>query len=436
MLIRKQLAACLGLVLLTMGSWAQAEEVKSVSFKLDTRQPGAEVNRRVTAGFNFGNWMNMAEFGQVMSANVPPATLRFPGGNVGDDQDMNEAVMDLFATNLKLLHAENLPVIIQTRTFPGRGSSVPHNRPEDAAAAARMAADRKINVAYWQVGNEPDLYAVTRGDPSWTAEHYCEVFRAQATAVKAVDPKAKFVGPGVSGAVPAAADYLKTFVKNCGDVVDMLTWHIYPTDGTGSDEAALAKISEPEYWLAEYRKTWADPAKNPLGYQRKIEFGMTEYGLSWSTNKASFLADMPAVMFATETALRMARAGLHAGYYFAYQGVGFHGLLDQDGYPRPSYYGFRMINDLRGRFVEVASNDKEVWSDAVLDDGKLSLIVMNTSKAARELSLTIPGWTFVKGQWFDANIVEDDAPVAEFQAARSARIPARAMARLEFVATP
>ncbi|WP_018606260.1 GH39 family glycosyl hydrolase [Uliginosibacterium gangwonense] len=436
MLICKQLASCLGFALLCVGPWAHAEAPKSVNFQVDTLHPGVEVNRQVTAGFNFGNWMNMAEFGQVMSANVPPATLRFPGGNVGDDQDMNEPVLDLFATNLKLLHAENIPVIIQTRTFPGRGSSVPKNRPEDAATAARLAAERKINVAYWQVGNEPDLYPVTRGDPSWTAEHYCEVFRAQAMAIKAVDPSAKFAGPGVSGAVPAASDYLKTFVKHCGDVVDMLTWHIYPTDGTGAEESALAKISEPEYWLAEYRKNWEDPAKNPLGYQRKIEFGMTEYGLSWSTNKSNLLADMPAAMFAVETALRMARAGMHAAYYFAYQGVGFHGLLDQDGFPRPSYYGFRMIHDLKGHFVELACNDKEVWANAVQDGNKLNLIVMNTSKEERSLSLMMPGWIFVKGQWFDVGVVENESPVVALESATSARIPGRSMARLEFVATP
>lgn len=410
-----------------------AQGASPVALHVDASQRGLEVNRQVTAGFNFGNWMNMVEFGKAMRENVPPGTLRFPGGNVGDDQDMIEPVIDLFATNLGLLQTP-APVIIQTRVFQGRTDAIPKNRPEDAAHAAKLAIERKLNVAYWQIGNEPDLYAVTRGDKSWTAERYCEVFRAQATAIKAVDPNAKFAGPGVSGAVPAAAEFLDGFVKGCGDLVDLLTWHIYPTNGTGTAEAALANISEPSRWFAEHRKTWADPVKNPLGHQRKIKFGMTEYGLSWRTDNAIFLADMPAAMFAAETALRMAREGLDAAYYFAYQGVGNHGLLDEMGTPRPTFYGFRMIGQLKGHFVEASSEDKDLWVSAVVDGKKLSLIVMNTNTEARRLPLKLEGWAFSKGEWFDQAVVENEAPLRKLKKGANATLPGRSMARLDFVA--
>jgi len=424
---------CLAFLGLIPFSSVIASENGRVVLSVDAQKMGLAVNPWVTAGFNFGNWMNMAEYGKTMHKNVPPATLRFPGGNVGDDQDMIPPVMDLFATNLRLLKA-NVPVIIQTRVFQGRVDLVPKNRPEDAAEAAKLARERKLNVAYWQVGNEPDLYAVTRGDPSWTAEHYCEVFRAQALAIKAVEPNAKFAGPGVSGAVPDAANFLNRFVKGCGDVVDLLTWHIYPTSGTGSDAEAIAKISEPEYWLAQHRKTWADPESNPLGYTRKIKFGMTEYGLSWKTDNAIYLADMPAAMFAAETALRMSRAGLDAAYYFAYQGVGFHGLLDQTGVPRPTFYGFRMINNLKGRFVEAKTSDDGIWVSAVRNGKKLTLILMNTWKEARSVPTDLAGWKFVRGEYFDADIVENEAPVSKFKPASELMLPAQSMTRLEFVA--
>jgi hypothetical protein len=38
-------------------------------------------------------------------------------------------------------------------------------------------------VRYWEIGNEPDRYG---GQPD--ARRYCEVFRAQATAMRAIDP--------------------------------------------------------------------------------------------------------------------------------------------------------------------------------------------------------------------------------------------------------
>ena len=402
--------------------------------EVEASSPGLPLNREVTAGFNFGNWMDMGEFGEILHENVPPASLRFPGGNVGDDRDLDEASLKLFASNLALLKAGEVPLTIPTRVFPARGDQVAKNTPEDAATAVKLARDLKLKVAYWQIGNEPDLYASNRGDPSWTPERYCEVFRAQAKAIRAVDPEARFAGPGVSGAVPAAADYLERFVKNCGDVVDLLTWNIYPTDGSGSEEAALSRISEPERWLAHYRKMWADPGRNPLGHGRQIKYGMTEYGLSWSTFNARYLSDMPSAMFAVESALRMAREGLDVAYYFAYQGMGFHGLLDMAGVPRPSYYGFRLIKDLSGRFIPVSVGDEGIWANAVKDGSKLSVVLMNTHKAERELSVALPGWKLVGGEWFDEAIVGQETDPGKVSPAASFKLPARSMARLDFIA--
>ena len=424
-----RLALCFSVLGFSLGLQAAAPELH---LTVAPDRQGREINPMVMAGYNFGNWMNMVDFGERMSKDVPPATLRFPGGNVGDDQDLKFEVLNLFATNLGLLKATDLPVVVQTRVFQGRVDQVPGNRPEDAAEAARIARQLKLKVAYWQIGNEPDLFAVTRGDASWTAERYCEVFRAQANAIRAVDPEAKFAGPGVSGAVPNASNFLAGFVKGCGDVVDFLTWHIYPTDGTGSEEAAFSKIEEPGRWFKHYRELWADPAKNPLGHKRQIKFGMTEYGLSWVTNNPIYLADMPAAMFAVGTALNMSSEGMDAAYYFAYQGVFNHGLLDQDGFPRPTYYAFRMVRPLRGHFVEASTGDKTVWTWAVRDGEKLSVILMNTRKESLDLPVDLPGWKLVGGEWFDQALVEDEAPTKTVSPSARVALPARAMMRLDF----
>ena len=86
------------------------------------------------------------------------------------------------------------------------------NQPEDAAHAVRIARERGLVVPYWEIGNEPDLYATVRGDPRWTAERYCAVFRAQAAAIRKEDPKARLAGPATSAAEPNATVFLKEFV--------------------------------------------------------------------------------------------------------------------------------------------------------------------------------------------------------------------------------
>ena len=47
-----------------------------------------------------------------------------------------------------------------------------------------------------------------------------------------------------------------------GDVVDVVTWHIYPTDGTGNEADALASVTEANRWPAEYRRLLADDTES------------------------------------------------------------------------------------------------------------------------------------------------------------------------------
>jgi hypothetical protein len=417
------LALALGLAL------PLAAQAGALRIKVDPEARGLAVNPAVTAGYNFGNWMQMAEFGEQMGREVPAAALRFPGGNVGDENDLSGYMLDALVGNLSLLkQPAPASLMIQTRVFQSRNADeTAKNRPEDAAEAVRLARARKLPVSTWEIGNEPDLFAVTRGDESWTAERYCEVFRAQAAAIRAEDPNAVIAGPAVSGAVPRATEFAEQFVKGCGDVVDLLTWHIYPTAGDMPEAQALASAREADLTLQHYRKLWADPVRNPLGHTRKIGFGVTEFGLSWKTDRATYLADMPGAMWAAETALRLAKGGASVAHYFAYQGVVFHGLLDTAGMPRPSFYGFRMLRALRGDFVAATSPDETLWAHAARDGNTLAVLLINTQKAAREVALDIPGWKARSASSFDAAIVDDEAAPTQTKPARTLTLKPQSM---------
>jgi alpha-L-arabinofuranosidase len=208
-----------------------------------------------------GNYMNVIEFPKQLRA-LEPTIVRFPAGNVGDDQDLSESSLRTFKANLSIFGQQQPKIMIQTRVF-GRNSDA-KNRPQDAADAARAAIKLGLKVDYWNIGNEPDLYALTRGDKSWTAVKYCDTFRAQRTAILAVQPDAKFAGPSTT----AYPEFLERFVERCGDIVDVLTWHEYPTDGRASDETAIASISKVSSDIEKYLSLWKDQSRNPLGYAR------------------------------------------------------------------------------------------------------------------------------------------------------------------------
>lgn len=416
---------------LTMGACILASVGAAAAHGAEARvnvQPereGVAVNEAVLRGFNFGNWMAVAEHREAL-ARVPAASLRFPGGNIGDEQDMDAATLDAFAMLLTLVegHPE---LVVQTRVYGGRVDRKPANTPEDAAKAVRMARERGLKISHWEIGNEPDLYSTVRGDKSWTPERYCGVFRAQSAAIKAADPNARVAGPAVSGAVETAMPFLERFVELCGDVVDLLTWHIYPTEGDGSEDNALATIKQVDENVDHLRRLWSDAKRNPRGHQRELRLAVTEYGLSWRTDRPRFLADQPAALWSAEAALRLARHGVDAAHYFAYQGTGFHGLLDNGGVPRPSYYAFRMLGDLQGRFVGTSSSHPQLWSHAARKGDQLQVLLLNTTTEPMRVELESPGWQPKQAHYFDAAIAEEELPLATLDAKRSLTLPPRSM---------
>jgi hypothetical protein len=409
-----------------------APKPAAVGLRVDTGKKLAPVRRAVLSGFNFGNWMQVADFTEDLQA-VKPAELRFPGGNIGDENDLTDYALATFQSNLSML--DNPPTVIQTRTFD-RNSSIQNepakNQPEDAANAVRWARARNIKVSFWEIGNEPDLFAVTRSDPSWTAEKYCQVFRAQAAAIRAVDPSARVGGPAVSGAVPGRDRFLAEFVKGCGDVLDVLTWHIYPTDGQAEDDHAFATVGEADQTIAAFKALLKDPARNPKGWQRPVDLALTEYGLSWFSSRMHHLTDMPAAMWAMEMAFRFDEQGVASAHYFAFQGTSGHGLLDQAGIRRPTYYVFTTLNRLSGDLVPAATGDDDLWSHAALDGDRLDVVVTNKATTAKGLPVEVPGFTLRHAAYFDFGVADAEKPMARLAPGASVSLPPRSVVHLVY----
>jgi hypothetical protein len=431
-------AALLGLCIAATGAMAsaRAENVATppvavgpvVNIQVQPAKQGLALNPLVLRGYNFGNWMPVTEFTKALSS-VPAATLRFPAGNAGDDFDLNDVSLDTLAVLQKVVPG-NSSLMVQTRVFGGTPDKTAANTPQDAAAAVKMAAERKLNVAIWEIGNEPDLYSKIRGDKTWNADRYCDVFRAQALAIKAVNPAAVIAGPAISGDTTDGPAFLERFVLRCGDVVDVLTWHIYPTGGEGSPETALASIGQFDATAAQYRALWADAKRNPLGHQRSIQYGVTEYGLSWRSNNSRFLADQDAAIWAAEGAMRMAENGINISHYFAYLATSFHGLLDLGGVPRPTYYGFGMLAGLQGKFVAAQASDDKIWVHAVQNGSAIEVVVINSHDNARPVALALEGYAVESVKYFDAGIVEEEKDLAELPAKMPWVLPAKAMAKI------
>ncbi|THF86680.1 hypothetical protein E7T09_11335 [Deinococcus sp. KSM4-11] len=360
------------------------------------------------SGFNLGNWMPVVEQVPALNA-LNPAALRWPGGNIGDEQNRTPEALQTLKTNWTLLGRP--PLLLQTRVFsrPGgnRDGAEARNTPADAADLVRMAQELGLNVAYWEIGNEPDLYATNRSDPSWTPEKYCGVVRAQKAAILKVDPAARIAGPAVSNPGP----FLDAAIKGCGDAFDLITWHLYPSNGDGTDAAAFASIDQVQGTLTRVQTLWADPATNPLAQGRPLAQGVTEYAQSWRSDRATHLSDAVGGLWAAEAALRLSEGGVVFDTYFSLMATGNHGLVDDAGYPRFSYAAFRELAHYRGETVNLSSDDPTVWVHAARQGGFITVFALNTAATATPLTLSVPGYSLVGAKTVtDADVNADRSP--------------------------
>jgi len=426
----------LGSSLLTLGALSSA---LSAPATLNIGTVGKAIHPAAVNGFNVGYDMSIAEARQAVHS-VAPSSLRYPPGNVGDENDLTLARLTSFRSSLQLATPQTggtKPLaVVETRAFATRSDA--RNRPEDAAQAARDAKSLGLKVAYWEIGNEPDLYSKNRGDASWTPQRYCQTFRAQREAILKVDPQAQFAGPAVSNVEGGGADFLTAFVKECGDLVDLLTWHEYPSSGGLSDEAALVSASRVTEHLERFRALLDNPESNPLGMGRgrSSELGVTEYSLSYQSNRFRHLADMVAALWAAETTLRLAEGGAALSQYFALIGSGGHGLVDLAGIPRPTLYAFEQLKFFRGEALEAHTDNPELWVHAARAGQQLTVLVSNIGTAEHALNTPVPGYSLIGAKSFDARTVDDEAPPQRLKLEDTVNLPARSFTRLVYKRHP
>ena len=328
-------------------------------------------------GMNHGVFMNVLDFREDF-AKLELGAIRFPPGNIADEQPLDELLLSAFKAQWKLLGQP--PVLFVANLFEGDA--------QQAAEAAKIIQDMGIEIVAWEIGNEPDLYAPNRDDTSWTPTKYCEHFREYRTALLEVNPEFKLMGPAVSGA-DIAEPFLKNFLEQCGDVIDTLSWHIYPVDGTTSDEYALSTVDRTTETIQRYKAWLKDPEKNPLGFERDITTAITEFGLSWKTDNYTHLIDTVATLWLADSLGQILTEALDESYYFALQGTGGHGLIDKAYWKRPTYFVYEQLTKFRGDVLEIEMTDDNLRAYAVETETGVEIMLINLTTETRQAKISL-----------------------------------------------
>ena len=141
-------------------------------------------------GSNYGPWLTVPFYNLQQAYDSGIRILRFPAGAWGDHNDVTHLQIDQF---MDFANKMGATAIFHVRLLDGT--------PEQAAEMVRYTnLERKYNVQYWSIGNEPTLFdaEVKIKGQSYDIERFNQEWRTFAEAMKKVDPTIKLVGAEIN----------------------------------------------------------------------------------------------------------------------------------------------------------------------------------------------------------------------------------------------
>ena len=374
-------------------------------------------------GSNYGPWLTVPFYNLQQAYDSGIKILRFPAGAWGDHNDVTHLQIDQF---MDFANKMGATAIFHVRLLDGT--------PEQAAEMVRYTnLERKYNVQYWSIGNEPTLFDAevkTRGQ-SYDIERFNQEWRTFAEAMRKVDPNIKLVGPEINqfsfDPTPGATtnfsqrdeDWLIQFLKANGDLVDVVSFHRYPFP--------KSRVSGPPT-LDELRQNSQEWDKILLHAQelirqyagRDLPIAVTEFNSAYDKSvggdatpdshyNAIWMADVLGrmiknhVLMANEWALT-AKGG--------FGGLGLVGSVDM----YPAYYAYQMYKQFGNELIYSSSDDPDLSVYAAKrKDGALTVMIINLSLQEKTKNLQISDRTQIQAEtWlFDPDHKAENTGIME-----------------------
>jgi hypothetical protein len=356
-------------------------------------------------GSNYGPFL-------VVSLDMLPAAydsgikfMRFPAGSWGDHNNVTELQIDQFLAFYKKVGATPL---FHVRLLNGT--------PEQAAEMVRYVnVEKKYNVQYWGIGNEPTLYngEVKIKGETYDAQRFNREWRIFAEAMKQVDPTIKLVGPesnqlsyDYSGASTNYSEFDEKwfieFLKTNGDMVDIVSFHRYPYPR--SSIGGSPTLDDLRKNTAEWDKIIMHARELTQTYTgRDLPIAITEFNSAYDKSvggdatpdsyyNAIWMADVLG---------RMIKNGVFMANEWSFVAKGGYGGLGLIGQtePYPSYYAYQMYKKFGSELIYSSSDDENISIYAARrEDGTLTIMVINLSFEEQIKPLRIADQAAVKAE--------------------------------------
>ena len=348
-------------------------------------------------GSNYGPWL-IVSFEMLPAAYDSGLTvLRFPAGAWGDHNDVRTYQIDQF---MDFAHKVGATAMFNVRLLDGT--------PEQAAEMVRFTnIERKYNVQYWAIGNEPTLYDSElkgRGE-TYDTDRFNKEWRTFAEAMKKVDPTIKLVGAEINqfsyDTTPGATTnfsewdekWFVDFLKTNGDLVDIVSFHRYPfprssRSGPPTKDELRQNAQEWDKIISHARELIHQHAG------RDLPIAITEFNSAYDKSvggEATPDSHYNAIWLA-DVLGRMIKNGVFMANEWALTakgGAGGLGLIGQyDVYP--AYYTYQLFRRFGTELVYSSSDDPDVSIYAARRaDGALTVMVINLSLEEKTKAIRI-----------------------------------------------
>jgi hypothetical protein len=263
--------------------------------------------------------------------------------------------------------------------------------PDQAAAFVRYCnIDNNYNIKLWSIGNEPDLYG-----GNYSVDNYIRDYRRFATAMKAIDPSIKIVGPELSwryqvdGNDPAN-NWLTPFLRECGDIVDIVGVHRYPFDGR---QTIAQSMSDPPLVTVLIDRLRQE-IRTVTG--KDIPLIFSENNLTWdwnATGDGSGASLYAGVWWADVLGRYMDRNVLMAHHWSTVSDSTLSLFEPDTRKPRPTFYAFDLFSHFFMWRLPSQAGTPDLSVVASRNDGDecISIVAVNRADGDRTFAVQIGG---------------------------------------------
>jgi hypothetical protein len=268
---------------------------------------------------------------------------------------------------------------------------------------AKQAADlvnflnvkHKKNIQYWCVGNEPDH----KGSYNFSsASQVAPYIRSFASAMKAVDPNIKIIGPDCAWYNKTMLDPLTT-PGGQHDItgkdqygryyIDIISFHQYPFKGEQTRSQVISELMTPGKFkdrLTELNtKLKKCDSHHGRSGSRKLKMAVTEANIAYNNRTDDNIYGLGTNSFigAQFNAEMMGIAMMQEVEFINFWGfTNALGMMDNynSNRLRPSYYHFQMLaENFKGNFCRGNSNQTNVKTFGSKNSEQIAVLIMNQS---------------------------------------------------------